>query len=88
MCAALAALSNGNNARAKLEHSEEVLREEFSHAERMSAWGLVHNALFPSKLGLYTIAGSCYNDPAFENYDFVTAWNLRVALALTASAAS
>ncbi len=88
VCAALAALSNANNVRSKLEHSEEVLREEFSHAERMSAWGLVHNALFPSKMGLYTIQGSCYNDPAYENYDFVAAWNLRVALVLTAAAAS
>ena len=88
VCAALVALSNKDNVRAKLVHSEECLRGEFSHHERMSAWGLVHNALFPSKLALYLVQGSCYNDPAYENYDFVTPNNLRVALVLTASAAS
>lgn len=88
VCAALVALSNRDNVRAKLVHSEECLRGEFSHEERLSAWGLVHNALFPTKLVLYLVQGSCYNDPAFENYDFVTPDNLRVALVLTAAAAS
>ena len=86
VCAALVALSVANNPRAKLAHSDERLKDEFTKEERLDSWGMIHNALFPSKLASWFSSNSCYNEPSFENYDYVTPENLRAALVVIASA--
>ena len=88
VCAALLALSTATHPRAKLAHSEAQVRAEFSQEERLEAWGLLHNALFPSKMAAYMVQNTCYSDLGFENYDFVEDCNLRAAQVLAAAVAA
>lgn len=88
VCAALLTLSTATHPRAKLAHSEEQVRAEFSQEERLGAWGLIHNALFPSTMAAYTVKNTCYSDLGFENYDFVEECNLRAAQVLAAAVAA
>ena len=88
VCAALLALSTATHPRAKLAHSEAQVRAEFSQEERLEAWGLIHNALFPSKMAAYMVQSTCYSDLGFENYHCVEDCNLRAAQVLAAAAAA
>ncbi len=87
LCAAFLALSTATNPRAKFMYAPEFFRAEFCAADRGAAWGLINSALHPSNLAAHMIVLGCYNDPAWENYDFVEPQNLRVAQVMAAAVA-
>ena len=87
VCAALLALSTTSNPRAKLRYSPEFFRTEFGVKDRSAAWGLIDSALHPSNLAEHMVVLGCYKDPAWENYCFVEAQNLRVAQVAAAAVA-
>ena len=82
VCASMFALGVASNANAPMCITPELMHAEFTHEERIVAWGLLQAALEPNKMAELLLSATCYNDSRWEHHRHVTPHNLRAALSL------